>query len=90
MPTLTITERATAALREILLGMSNGWRESTTVVHRGDGGIAIALDSQRTGDQVVHHDGQAVLLIDQVVLAQLAGKTLDTSGSDDGKQLLFI
>ena len=87
---LTITNRATAALRDILLGMGHRREELLRLSTGPDGGIVVALDSHRVGDHVVDHDGDAVLLIDRTLPEELVGKTLDTNETRDGKQLVLL
>ena len=87
---LTITTRAMAALQEILRGMGNRPEQLLRLYTGPDGGVVVALDTRRTGDHVVDHDGNAVLLIDRRLPRPLAGKTLDTSETSDGKQLVLL
>lgn len=85
-----VTERAREALKVVQTKMA----EQTTMVDQtevalrlaptDEGQLGVFPDTEREDDQVVEHDGQAVLLIDPDVAGQLAGSTIDFEKTDEG------
>ena len=86
-PALKVTHRATGALKGILDGMGPEPNQALRLVEGPDGGFSLALDMRRAGDQVLSHQGTAVLLVGAQSAGSFAGKTLDVSETDQGTQI---
>ena len=85
---LTITDRASVYLRSLLYEMRPASGELLRFVAEEDGGIALALDIPRHGDEVVSVGADSVLLVQDPLPADLRGTTIDVRESDDGPVLL--
>ena len=53
-----------------------------------DSGLEIFPDTVKDGDQIIEHDGRAVLLIDQAVSETLADTTIDVEEHADGARVV--
>jgi len=53
-------------------------------IGRTDSGLRIFPDTLEDNDQIIEHDGRAVLLIDQEVSETLADTTIDVEEQADG------
>lgn len=85
---LTITDRASVYLRSVLYAMSPAPGELLRFVPDEDGGIALALDIPRHGDEVVSVGADSVLLVEDPLPPDLQGTTIDVRGSADGPVLV--
>ena len=57
-------------------------------IGRTDSGLGIFPDRPNDDDQIIEHDGRAVLLIDQEVAETLADTTIDVEEHDDGARVV--
>lgn len=90
---LTVTERAAEALKETLNGVDHEAGEVLRLVPGAQdpkGQLALALDRARDGDQVVEHEGAAVLVVEKELSESLSASTLDAEEGLDGPQLRLI
>ena len=53
-----------------------------------DSGLEIFPDTLKDADQIIEHDGRAVLLLDQEVSEMLADTTIDVEEHADGAQVV--
>ena len=53
-----------------------------------DSGLEIFPDTLKDADQIIEHDGRAVLLLDQEVSEMLADTTIDVEEHADGVQVV--
>ena len=53
-----------------------------------DSGLGIFPDTPKDDDQIIEHDGRAVLLIDQEVCETLADTTIDVEEHADGARVV--
>ncbi|MFQ5797034.1 MAG: hypothetical protein ACE5JP_18605 [Candidatus Bipolaricaulia bacterium] len=54
------------------------------------GYYTLTLDTEQKDDQVVEHDGETVLLVDEDTQAQLEGFVLDFHNAPGGSRLTFL
>ncbi len=59
----------------------------TEVAENGQVGLGLLLDRAQEGDEVVEHNGQTVLVVDQSTSDMLEGVTLDAADTPNGRQL---
>ena len=85
---LTITDRASVYLRGLLYDMSPSPGELLRFVAEEDGGIALALDVPRQGDEVVSVGADSVLLVQDPLPPDLRGTTIDVRESGEGMVLV--
>ena len=86
---LSVTERATGALMDVLGGMEHGPYQMLRLVAQPGGGIGLILDAERQGDHVVSHQGVPVLLVEDPVPESLRGAVVDVSESAWGLTLVL-
>ena len=84
---LTVTERATAYLRERLSDKREGLPQALRIVRTGDGGYDLTMDDPRADDQVFEQDGAAYLLVDPEVAESLEGAVVDVQESAHGPRI---
>jgi Fe-S cluster assembly iron-binding protein IscA len=77
---IQVTERARETLFEDLIERPGVMLR----IGRTDSGLGIFPDTLKDDDQVIEHDGRAVLLINQEVSERLADTTLDVEERADG------
>jgi Fe-S cluster assembly iron-binding protein IscA len=84
---IQVTERA----RETFKNRLEGLMERPGVMLRIGGtesGLGIFLDTLKDDDQIIEHDGRAVLLIDQEVSETLADTTIDVEEHTGGARFV--
>ncbi len=88
---LTVTDRAAAALKETLDSLDHQPEETLRLVPRTANGttseLGLALDESRDGDQVVDYDGETVMVIDDGLSEALSAATLDLEEGPQGPAL---
>jgi hypothetical protein len=84
---LTVTERAAAALEDLLKKLNSGPDRLLRLETGADDQMALVLDEKRAGDRVIKHRDNPVLLVPAKVPKALFGKTLDISNSTKGPQI---
>jgi Fe-S cluster assembly iron-binding protein IscA len=57
-------------------------------IGRTDAGLGVFPDTLKDDDQIIEHDGRAVLLIDQEVSETLADTTIDVEEHADGARFV--
>ena len=77
---LTVTEAASARLRQMLEQQSMPEETAVRFVYEGQG-VALQQDRERAGDTTFQHEGRTVLLLDAQVSELLAEDTLDLEGT---------
>lgn len=83
-----VTERAREMFKETLEQITD---TPSVVLRLGPtgSGLAVFPDTLKDEDQVVEHDGQAVLLIDPELSEALAGKTVDVEDHVEGARFVL-
>jgi len=85
---LNVTDKAAAALHESLEASTSEESHALRLTRTAEG-LALALDEQREGDQVVEHDDRTVLVIEEEISRALAGATLDATETPEGPRLVL-
>jgi Fe-S cluster assembly iron-binding protein IscA len=80
---IQVTERARETVKNRLEDLSERLGVMLRI-GRTDSGLGIFPDTLKDDDQVIEHDGRAVLLINQEVSERLADTTLDVEERADG------
>lgn len=57
-------------------------------LEKSQDGLALTLDQEREGDQVVRHEERTVLVVDQSISDSLDGATIDVTDTPEGKRLV--
>ena len=84
---ILVTERARETFKN---GLDNLIDRPGVMLRIGstDSGLEIFPDTLKDADQIIEHDGRAVLLIDQEVSETLADTTIDVEEHADGVQVV--
>jgi len=85
---LNVSERAAEALHATLDENRNE-PDDVLRIEQTDTGLALAIGSQRDGDQLIDHDDVTILAIDPAVSQALDGATIDAVESQGGVQLVL-
>jgi Fe-S cluster assembly iron-binding protein IscA len=80
---IQVTERARETVKNRLEDLSERLGVMLRI-GRTDSGLGIFPDTLKDDDQVIEHDGRAVLIINQEVSERLADTTLDVEEHADG------
>lgn len=83
-----VTERAREMFKEALDQITDGPSLALRLGPTGSG-LGVFPDAPRDEDEVIEHDGQAVLLIDPEVSEALAGKTVDVEDHTEGVRFVL-
>jgi len=84
-----MTEAAGARLKHLLESEDCPAETAVRLVKDGER-IAMRLDEERSGDTEFHHDGRAVLFVDDEVAQLLTGNRLDIDQSTDRLALVGV
>jgi Fe-S cluster assembly iron-binding protein IscA len=79
---VTVTERAAAALKDLLEQQNPGPDQVLRLIYDTDSSVKLVLDTKAADDQVVDHQGQPVMVIEPAISQDLAGTTLDSTGTE--------
>jgi Fe-S cluster assembly iron-binding protein IscA len=81
---LTVTPTARTRLSEMLEGRPDHVAARIVV---GDGRMKLRPGTHRPGDEVLEHEGRAVLLLDEKIAERLEARTLDVRDTENGPKL---
>jgi Fe-S cluster assembly iron-binding protein IscA len=81
---LTVTERASAALKELLEVHDHESAQVLRLISDGEGNHGLQLDEVREEDQIVEHGGETVMVIDPALSDDLTGNVLDLKETPSG------
>ena len=84
-----VTDRAAEALKHVLDGLPHGPGDALRLSLGPDGAVVVAVDAKYPDDAVVEHARAEVLYIGPDIVEAFAGKTLDTSASSAGTQIVI-
>ena len=84
---LNVTERARGMFRQALDQISSG-PDVALRLGPTDSGFGVFPDTRKDDDQVIEHDGQAVLLLDREISEALADKTVDVEDHAEGARFV--
>lgn len=83
-----VTEQARELFKEALDHVSEG-PDQALRLGPTDSGLGVFPDTRKDDDQVIEHEGQAVLLIDREVSEALAGNTIDVERDGEGARFVL-
>ena len=84
-----VTERAKEELKKILANKVDYPGAGLRLTDSTDSGhLALKIDVEAPGDQVVKHEGSKVLLVEERLSTSLDGIVLDVEDTPDGPQLV--
>jgi Fe-S cluster assembly iron-binding protein IscA len=84
---LTVTEQATAALKELLEVQDHESEQVLRLLAEREGIHGLQLDVPREEDQIVEYDGEAVMVLDPALSDDLTGNVLDLKETPSGASL---
>jgi Fe-S cluster assembly iron-binding protein IscA len=84
-----VTERARAKLRELLTTESDDQSVALRLGKTASGELGVFADRERPDDQVVEHEGAAVLLVGREVAENVEGTTIDYEEGDPAPGLVI-
>lgn len=79
---VTVTERAAAALKDLLAQQNPGPDQVLRLIYDADSTVKLVLDTKSSDDEVVDHQGEAVMVIEPAISEDLAGTTLDSTETE--------
>ncbi len=83
---LTVTDEAANALSEAVASCQEG-SPQTLRIALVDGKYELSLNEAGKGEQVIEHNGQALLVMDAEVSVALSDALLSTEETEDGTRL---
>jgi len=86
---LNVTERARAKLKKLLTTESVDRSVALRLGETMSGKLGVFADRERPDDQVVEHEGTAVLLIGREIAENVEGTTIDYEEGDPGPGLVI-
>ena len=86
---LNVTERAKAKLKGLLDSESGDRSVGLRLGKTASGALGIFPDRERADDQVVEHDGAAVLLVAQEIAEKVEDTTIDYEEAEPGPRLVI-
>jgi len=84
---MIVTDEAKHELREILLNNTEDPEICLRLSMKSPSEIAILLDKEAEGDQVIEYEGSRVLLIGKEMVDAVDSVTLDLQDTPEGKRL---
>ncbi len=82
-----VTERAKQELKRVLIDNVEHPPAVIRLTATEEGTIGLGIDLESPGDEVVKHEGSAVLVVEKNLASSLHGLTLDVQDTADGPQL---
>lgn len=87
---LTVTNGAKQLLLEALLANTDDPEVGLRLALGPGGQLALVLDKEAEGDQVVEHEGSKVLLVGAELAFVVDGVTIDVRDTEDGPRLIVL
>lgn len=87
---LTVTSEARQLLLEALQANTDDPEVGLRLALGPGGQLALVLDKEAEGDQVIEHKGSKVLLVGAELSFIVDGMTLDTRDTEDGPRLVVL
>lgn len=84
-----VTERAKARLKELLEAESDDRSVGLRLGKTASGALGVFPDRERPNDEVVEHEGTAVLLVGQEVADRMQNMTIDYEDGGPGPGLVI-
>lgn len=86
MASVTVTERAADELRNVIAKSASAPGQLLRLVATPEGGLALGVDRQREGDEVIESQGADVLLVASNLLESLGDITIDCREASEGER----
>jgi Fe-S cluster assembly iron-binding protein IscA len=86
---VTVTDRATQELRNILAEVTTKPGQALRLVARPGSDFGLGLDEEREGDEVVAADGEKILLIAREIADVVGDATIDIQDTGKGHELVI-
>ena len=87
---LAVTESAREVLEQILANSDPAQEQALRLTRNSNDEFGLALDEERSGDQVVTNGVQPVLLVEDALADELHGVMLDATQMPDGPSLRMV
>lgn len=87
---LTVTTEAKQLLLEALLANTDDPEIGLRLALGPGGQLALVLDKESEGDQVIEHKGSKVLLVGAELAFVVDGVTIDVRDTEDGPRLIVL
>lgn len=84
---VTVTERATAALKDLLNQQNPEPDQVLRLIYDNDSNVKLVLSTETSEDQKVEHQGETVMVVEPGISEDLTGTTLDSTESPGGISL---
>jgi len=81
---LTVTDDATAALKQVLDNVDHEAGQVLRLVFDNEGDLNLALDNKNEDDQVIMQEEDLIMVIEPAVSERLDGAVLDVKDSEEG------
>ena len=85
-----VTERARHELKRVLSDNVDNPQAGLRLTTSSTGQFGLGIDIEAPGDQVVEHEGSKVLLVEQELVDQLEGVTIDVEDTPEGPKLAIF
>jgi Fe-S cluster assembly iron-binding protein IscA len=86
---INVTEGARQELSRILLSTVDMPQARLRLFPREQGELGLGIDIEMPGDELVEHEGSAVLVVEKSLASNLQGVTLDVDTTPDGAELVI-
>lgn len=86
---VTVTDRATEELRNILANAAPQPGQALRLVPSREGGLGLGLDEEREGDEIVKSGDEKILLVSSGIAEALDEATIDVQDSEEGPKLVI-
>lgn len=86
--TLAVTKRASERMKELLDEQNDANGQVLRLSPDGQGGLGLSLDEPKSGDQIVEHQGDTVMVLEPSVSDFLDQRTLDLT--EDGSAFTLV
>ena len=86
---INVTERAKKALKKLLTANVDLPEGRLRLMDRGQGKLGLGIDIEIPGDELVKYNGSTILVVEQGLVANLKGVTLDVEDSVEGSKLVI-
>jgi len=86
---INITAKARQELERILFSSVDMPQARLRLIDRGKEELGLGIDIEMPGDELVMHDGSAVLVVEHELAERLAGITIDVDNTLEGLKLVL-
>ena len=86
---INVTERAKKALKKLLTANVDLAEGRLRLMDRGQGKLGLGIDIEIPGDELVKYNGSTILVVEQGLVGNLKGVTLDVEDSVNGSKLVI-